>query len=60
MAGKKTREEAHDEFIQALDPDGNKDISKIEFLSFFKDISLAFEVDDDFIKFARSMWRRRR
>ena len=60
MAGRKTREEAHAEFIEAMDPDGNSVITKVEFLAFFKDISLCYPEDDGFVNFVRSMWRRRR
>jgi len=62
MEGKMTREDAQKEFLEAIDPDGNKDVSKAEFLNFFKDISLMFPDDDDdgFFKFVRAMWRRKR
>ena len=43
-----------------MDPDGNSVITKVEFLAFFKDISLCYPEDDGFVNFVRSMWRRRR
>lgn len=60
LSGKMTREEAHDDFVQAMDKNQDAVISKQEFINFFKDISMAFDNDDDFAKFVRGMWRRRR
>jgi len=60
VAGKMTRDEAHAEFISAMDKDADGVITKSEFLDFFKDISLAFEADEDFTRFVRGMWRKRR
>merc|ERR1711939_439110 len=57
MSGKLTREEAHKQFIDTMDKDHNGTITKQEFITFFKDISLAFDQDDDFLKFVRGMWR---
>jgi len=60
MAGKLTREEAHQQFIDAMDKDHSGTITKQEFVTFFKDISLAMASDEDFVKFVRGMWRRKR